>query len=157
MAMYLRNHEAAAQAGLDLFRRVARTHRDAAYAADLKAITAQVHADLTSLQAIMHELGVSPDLVLATVLRIGERAGRWKPNGRLLRRSPLSDLLEIEALVDAVYAKLSGWRALDTVPAAQRTLRPVPVGMLIQRAESQLLQLHQIHHDIAEQLLNPPK
>ena len=67
-----------------------------------------------------------------------EKAARLKPNGRLLRRSPLSDLIELEGLLLGVQARptasahyvasptptpdftcagnsaLSPWRALDS-------------------------------------------
>ena len=38
LAIYLRNHEAAARAGCDLFTRVARSHRSEAYAGELDAL-----------------------------------------------------------------------------------------------------------------------
>jgi hypothetical protein len=40
---------------------------------------------------------VRPDPALRMVLRVGERLARLKPNGLLLHRFVLSDLLEIEA------------------------------------------------------------
>jgi len=43
-----------------------------------------------------------------------ERAGRHKLNGRLIRRPPLSTLVELEALTAAVAAK------------PQRLIRPTP-------------------------------
>lgn len=152
--IYLRNHEAAAQAGLDLFRRVTRSQRRADRAAELAAITVEIREDLESLQALMRGLHISPDLALTTLLRLGEKLGRWKPNGRLVRRSPLSGLLEIEALVDVVYAKLSGWRGLDAASAPQSPLDVTSLGILVQRAEAQLLRLHQMHHDIAAEVLS---
>jgi hypothetical protein len=46
---------------------------------------------------------------------IAERAGRLKMNGRLVRRSPLSSLLELEALRVAIEGKKAGWRALREI------------------------------------------
>ena len=154
IAIYLRNHEAAAHAGVDLFRRVTNSQRDADRRAELAAITVQIREDLASLQAMMRELHISPDLALTAVLRLGEKVGRWKPNGRIVRRSPLSGLLEIEALVDVVYAKLSGWRGLDAASDLQSRRGTVSLGTLIQRAEEQLLRLHQMRHDVAAEVLN---
>lgn len=154
LAIYLRNHEAAAHAGVDLFRRVTNSQRDADRSAELAAVTVQIQEDLVSLQALMRELHISPDFALTAVLRLGEKMSRWKPNGRVVRRSPLSGLLEIEALVDVVYAKLSGWRGLDAASDLHSPLDSISLGILIQRAEEQLLRLHQMHHDIAAEVLN---
>jgi hypothetical protein len=76
---------------------------------------------------------------------------RLKPNGRVLRRSPLSDLIEIEGLVDAVTAKRSGWLAL----AAARLPADVAdqVAQLITRADGQLARLAPIHATVAATVL----
>lgn len=81
--------------------------------AALNVLRDQVRADLDSLRGLMRVRGIRPNLALGTVAQIGERVGRLKPNGRALRRSPLSDLMEVEVLIDAVAAKRTGWRALE--------------------------------------------
>ena len=43
---------------------------------------------------------------------VGERVGRLKLNGRLLARSPLSSLEELELLSLGVTGKAAGWRTL---------------------------------------------
>ncbi|MDP9435302.1 MAG: hypothetical protein M3P93_08975, partial [Actinomycetota bacterium] len=45
------------------------------------------------------------------------RSARLKANGHLLRRSPLSDLVEMEALVLGVQGKAAGFRALRSIAA----------------------------------------
>jgi hypothetical protein len=51
--------------------------------------------------------------------RIAERVGRLKSNGRIVRRSPLSSLLELEMLRLAVEGKAACWRTLArAVPAS---------------------------------------
>jgi hypothetical protein len=44
-----------------------------------------------------------------------DNTGRLKPNRHLLRRSPLSDLLELEMLRLGVEGKAAGWQTLQTV------------------------------------------
>ena len=44
--------------------------------------------------------------------KIGEKVARLKPNERITKRSPLSDVLELEVLVMAVHGKWLGWRML---------------------------------------------
>ena len=148
LAIYLRNHEAAAQAGRDLFRRTAANQRDRPYAAQLAELAAEVEEDLDSLHAIMRAARVSPDLVQGLALRLGERVGRLKPNGRLLGRAPLSDLIEVEALVVAVRAKAAGWQALSSVPAADWS-ETADTQVLYERAVDQAERLNAIHRQVA--------
>src|SRR6476661_7297512 len=118
LAIYLRNHEAAGRAGYALFRRASASRRRRPYGAELSELAGEVAEDLSSLQLVLRANGVQPDHVLGTALRIGERVGRLKPNGRILTRAPLSDLVEIEGLLNAVHAKGSGWQALKAAGAA---------------------------------------
>jgi hypothetical protein len=149
LAIYLRNHEAAAQAGYDLFRRTVTNHRRKQYVNDLRELVAEVREDLQSLRDLMQDLGVQPDPLLKVTLRIGERAGRLKPNGHLIRRAPLSDLVEIEGLLNAVHAKAAGWEALGAAG-----VNTVDVTALVGRAESQRERLAKIHRSVAAEALD---
>jgi len=152
LSIYLRNHEAAAQAGRDLFGRVAASHRGKSYGVELSALVTEVGQDLDSLHELMTELRTSPDPVMGTVLRIGERLGRLKPNGQLLSRSPLSDLIEIEGLLDAVHAKASGWKALAAADVG--TEGSPDLQVLLARAASQVERLSAIHDVVAADVLD---
>lgn len=153
LAIYLRYHEAAGQAGSDLFRRVVRSHRGQPYAPELQRLSGEIKADLQTLRALMRRFRVAPDLGLSLALRAGERVGRLKPNGTLLRRSPLTDLIEIEALLDAVRAKMAGWLALA---AAGDPLVTPEFEALLARAEEQAAILTGIHHQVAARVLELP-
>ena len=99
---------------------------------------------------------ITPDRRLEIVLRVGEFIGRAKPNGRLLRRSPLSDLIEIEAMLDAVHAKQRGWAALKACGGHSNEVSAAvsaTVTDLDQRANDQQLRLEQIHREVAAQVL----
>ena len=146
LSIYLRNHEAAGQAGRDLFHRAASTHRQAPYGAELRALAAEVREDLRSLRELMEDLDVRPDRLLGTALRVGERVARLKPNGHLLQRSPLTPLIEVEGLLDAVRAKGAGWRAL--LAAGVQSER-VDLAQLSLRAEDQAARLTVIHRSVA--------
>ena len=154
LTIYLRNHEAAARAGCDLFRRTAANQRHKPYADELRQLVTEVEEDLNSLRELMRRAGVRPNLLLGSALRLAERVGRLKPNGRLLRRAPLSDLIEIEGLHDAVHAKAAGWRALA---GAQQDNWSDSIGVevLIQRAKGQVDRLAAIHQSVAADVLNP--
>ena len=148
LAIYLRNHGAAALAGRDLFRRTAASQRDRPYGGELAELAAEVEEDCETLHAIMRAAGVTPDLVSGLVLRLGERVGRLKPNGRLLGRAPLSDLIEVEALLTAVRAKAAGWQALSQCPAPEWS-ETADTEVLYQRALDQAERLSEIHRSVA--------
>ena len=154
LAIYLRNHDAGAQAGKELFRRAERNQRDRPYAAELTALRAEVEEDARALRSVLRAEGVQPDLAQSLLLQLGERVGRLKPNGSLLRRSPLSDLIEIEAMFDAVRAKAAGWQALSTVPAP-RWRDQVDPQRYYDRAMDQAEQLGTIHRSVATRLFTP--
>jgi hypothetical protein len=154
LAIYLRNHEAAGQAGRDLFRRTAANQRDRPYAGELAELSTEVEEDLETLRAVMRAVRVSPDPVQGLALRLGERIGRLKPNGALLRRAPLSDLIEIEGLLNAVRAKAAGWQALTQVPAPDWS-ETADTQLLYERALDQAERLTAIHRAASAHVFTP--
>ena len=101
---------------------------------------------------MMRDISVPPDPLLSTALRVGERVGRLKPNGHLLRRAPLSDLIEVEAMLDAVRANAAGWQALIAA-GAQGWVRSADLAELSRRADHQIERLVEIHRMVAAQVL----
>lgn len=91
-------------------------------------------------------------------MRAGERFARLKPNGRILSRAPLSDLIEIEGLLDAVRAKWAGWHALLAAEPdllQPQRIDPAEVDALRLRAESQTEILTRLHAEVAARVLGP--
>lgn len=152
LASYLRNHEAAAAAGVAAFRRVASSQRDRPYGPELAALRDEVAEDRRSYQTLLRVTRTPPDRALAVALRAAERVSRLKPNGRLLRRALLSDLIEVEGLLDAVRAKSAGWLALLAVehpPWADQ----VDLVELHRRALDQAGRLEEIHRTVSRRTL----
>ncbi len=154
LTIYLRNHDAAAQAGMALFRRAERNQRERPYAAELTALRADVEQDARALRSVLETEGVQPDLPQSLLLQLGERVGRLKPNGSLLRRAPLSDLIEVEAMFDIVRAKAAGWQALSTLPAPKWRDQVDPEHYY-RRAMDQADRLSTIHRSVATLLFTP--
>lgn len=150
LAIYLRNHAAAADAGKDLFDRMARSQADRPWGPTLVAVATEVTQDVKTLRALLRDWGVRPDPWSSLALRAGERVGRLKPNGHLLSRAPLSDLVEVEAGLDAVHAKACGWQALL---AAHGSAVPADLDELAGRAEDQLARLRVVHATVAAAVL----
>jgi hypothetical protein len=148
LAIYLRNHDAAADAGVDLFRRAAASQRDRPYGPELAALRDEVEQDRKVYRRLLQAVRTPHDLVQSGALRLAERVGRLKPNGHLLRRAPLSDLIEVEAMLDAVRAKAAGWQALGTV-ADPPWAGEVDVADLLARALDQAARLERLHTTVA--------
>ena len=138
LAIYLNDHLAGATGGAELARRVAAIRRGEEAGDALLRFAADVAADRAALLDIMAALDVPVRAYKVYAGWIGEKAGRLKLNGRLLARSPLSTLEELEMMRLAVEGKAAGWRTLrllaDTDPRVDRAR----VAGLIARAESQL-------------------
>lgn len=150
LTIYLRNHEAAASAGTDLFARMSRSQADRPWGPGLVDVAVEVAEDLRTLRGLLRAWGVRPDAASGLALRAGERVGRLKPNGRVVRRSPLSDLVEVEAGLDAVHAKAAGWQALQASHALDA---PADLDELVRRADDQLARMRTIHATVAAAVL----
>ena len=131
LAIYLRDHHAAAVAGTRLARRVANVApRDAS--GELSKVAKEIAEDLATLERFMGRLGTRPDRVKDAIARAGERLGRLKLNGRLRTRSPLSDVVELETLVVGIAGKEALWSSLRSATS----LPSDELDHLIDRAEA---------------------
>jgi len=102
-----------------------------------RLLAAEVAEDRDQLLAVLRRLDVARPAVSEWVVGIAERVGRLKPNGTLLRRSPLSDVIELEALCTAVEAKRLGWVTLRLVADGDPRLDPADLDVLVARAADQ--------------------
>ena len=109
---YMQDHHAGAAAGIDLFRRVAEDHNDPHVREVVGRIGDETVEDLKALEELMTLAGTSPSLRKDLPAKASEKLGQLKPNRRIADRSPLSDLVELEALTLAVTGKKMGFRAL---------------------------------------------
>ncbi|MFK0237460.1 hypothetical protein [Streptomyces vinaceus] len=98
-----------------LIRRMAQAHRNRQPAAQTPAgLAAGIAEDRESLRELMTPLDVTEQWPGVAEGQRAEKAARLKPDGRLVRRSPLSDVPELEAMRLGVEGKAALWRALRT-------------------------------------------
>ncbi|WP_010539746.1 DUF892 family protein [Dietzia alimentaria] len=139
---YMQDHHAGAAAGLDLFRRVAKNHSDPEVREAVKRIADETVDDLTGLEELMTLAGTSPSRLKDLPAKAAEKVGQLKPNQRIADRSPLSDLVELEALTMAVTGKKMGFRALLELDDPRL---PTPtLQNLFARAERHALELEEL-------------
>ncbi|WP_030606648.1 hypothetical protein [Streptomyces sclerotialus] len=137
LGVYLNDHLAGAMFGTELARRLARSPADPATGETLKALATEIAADRAALLRIMKDLGIRARGYKAGAGWAAEKIGRLKTNRRLLSRSPLSPLLELEVLRLGVEGKAAGWRTLRELAEADDRLDAARLDDLLERADRQ--------------------
>ena len=132
LSIYLRDHHAASAGGVALARRALGSNHP---------IAQQIARDRETLDAVMRQLDVPPRVVKVGLVRVAERLGRLKLNGRLFKRSPLSRIVELEVLVVGIRGKEAMWTALLTT---ERSLQGIDLDALVQSARSQARQVDEL-------------
>lgn len=145
LSIYLRDHEAAAAGGLRLAERCWKANRNTPYAEKLRRLATEIRADRDALQRVCTDLGVRFSRPKRIAAWAGATFGRFKLNGRLLRYSPLSRVLELEALSGGVTAKLRLWESLLLTAEHQPHLDRASMVRHASEATEQLNTLGQLH------------
>lgn len=138
LAIYVNDHLAGATAGPELARRAAVVNRGSSRGFFLADLDNQIDADRGSLLEMMRVLNVRVDRLKVLGGWGAEKLARLKLNGRLLGYSPLSRIIEFEALSLGVHGKVALWRTLRELDLAELTAARVPLADLIIRAEQQI-------------------
>ena len=125
LSIYLRDHHAASAGGVALARRALGSSHP---------LSEQIARDRKTLEELMRQLGVPPNAMKVGFVRMAERLSRLKLNGRLFKHSPLSRIVELEALVVGIRGKEALWTALLT---AGVRVQGIDLEALIESARTQ--------------------
>ena len=136
LSIYLNDHLAGATVGAELSKRAASTN-EGEYGAFLSELSHEIAEDRASLERLMDRLDVKKDRVKTTGAYLGEKIGRLKPNAHLTSYSPLSRVVELEALTLGVTGKLGLWKALLALADGDERLNAEELQTLAARAEAQ--------------------
>lgn len=156
MRIYLRDHEAAAVGGLQLFRRCAKANQTTQYAAGLERLTIAVQADRDALRNICVQFNVRFSNARRAIAYAGATLVRVKTNGRVFKYSPLSRVIELEALSAGVMSKLRLWESLLRVAHDERRLDAPDLERRIADAHDQLMVLKGLHDEAGDEAFKPP-
>ena len=151
LGIYMNDHLAGATVGMELSRRARGSNEGTAYGDVLERIAKEIEEDREVLQGLMSRLEIKRDHAKVAVGWLGEKFGRLKPNGRLLGYSPLSRLVELEALSLGIAGKVSLWEALKEVAAEESRLDAEELGRLADRAERQRKEVWQLRQRAARE------
>jgi hypothetical protein len=143
LSIYLNDHLAGSTVGVELARRIAGSNRSTSYGPVLERLVAEIEEDRRTLEEVMERLSVRPDRLKVAFAWAGEKAGRLKLNGELIRYSPLSRLEELEGLSLGVEGKLAMWQSLSDIYGEDPRLSGIDFEELIKQARSQRRRLEQ--------------
>jgi hypothetical protein len=149
---YLQDHYAGSSAGIELFRRAAQQQSDPVARTELTAMIEEVENDRAALERFLTAAGSKPDPVKNAGAWLAEKLGRLKPNGELLHRSPLSDVVELEALRIAVEGKAAGWRVLRRLAEDDDRFDRSELDQLLKSAADQIDRLEKLRMATAERV-----
>jgi hypothetical protein len=145
LGIYLNDHLAGATAGADRARHLARSCRGTAIAPAMDEIATEIAEDRQRLTDLMGQLNIPTRRYKVCAGWATEKLGRLKGNGRLVRRSPLTTLVELEALRLGVTGKIALWQTLRQLSDREERLDPHLLDDLLQRAQRQLRTLEELH------------
>ena len=149
LGIYCNDHLAASVGGIELVKRMVGVHRGSDYEGPLMQLLAELRDENSSLETQMRALGFPVQRYKQAALWLGEKVARAKLNGRLLSRSPLSNLVEFEFLASAVRAKRSGFETLREVAEVDGRLDKAELDRLIAQANRQYEWLTHVRREVA--------
>ena len=149
--IYLNDHLAGSTGGLELAQRIQENNEDNPLGEVMAGIAKEIEEDRDELQRLMDALDVKRDHPRVLAGWVAEKLGRLKPNGQILGYSPLSRLIELEALALGITGKLSLWEALTEVAGEDDRLDPAELARLAERARHQRDEVWQVRRRAAEE------
>ncbi|NJP66243.1 hypothetical protein HCJ92_08045 [Streptomyces sp. ventii] len=151
LTIYLNDHLAGATAGARLARRIA-AHAPAGRAERCDGLAREIREDRGALLVLMRSLRVPVHHHLLLAGAAAETLGVLKPNGALVRRARLSELVELETMYLGVCGKAALWRTLSELPglAGQGV---VDVASLLSRARAQAGMLEELRAEAGARAL----
>jgi hypothetical protein len=144
LGIYLNDHMAGAVAGVELAHRLAGAEQRELYGPVLTRLAAEIEQDRSELLAMMAALDVPVRRYKTWFAWAAGKIGTLKLNGRLLSRSPLSRVVELEVLRLGVEGKAAGWRTLRARASSDTRLDAQRLDELIERAGTQISDLERL-------------
>ncbi|MFC5291071.1 hypothetical protein ACFPM7_28815 [Actinokineospora guangxiensis] len=137
LSIYLEDHHALLGAVLARAGRLVASDSHLPGGTALREIRDVLTDDREALRALMDTLGSTPSAAKSLLAGVAERLGRLKPNGRLLERSPLSRVVELDALRAAVQDDAALWRVLGAIAETDDRISAADAAARTSRAQRQ--------------------
>ncbi|MDQ3733613.1 MAG: hypothetical protein M3400_06375 [Actinomycetota bacterium] len=151
LGIYLNDHLAGSTVGVALIERTAQAQQATPAGPPLAKLAKEIAEDRSALLGFMSALEIDIARYKLVGAWVAERAGRLKLNGRLLSRSPLSSVVELEAMLLGVEGKAAGWRTLRNLAERDPRLDAAELDRLIARAKAQSRTLEKLRVAAADE------
>jgi hypothetical protein len=152
LGVYVNDHLAAATGGIELVCRMLSVHRGSRWQQPLEQLLDELREERSALLRVTRALGIPVRQYKQVGVWLAEKVSRVKLNGRLVSRSPLSDLIEFEFLASAVRGKRSGFETLRIVAEVDGRLDRAELGRLIDQAHRQYEWLTDARREVAAEV-----
>ena len=149
LSVYLSDHRAGSSGGLALVARARRSNEGSELGTYLRTLETELIDERAQLEVIAASLGVRLGRWKTVIGRVAVEMGRLKPNGRLVGYSPLSRVLELEALIAGVTTKKRLWRSLLVAAPTDAIVDATELDRLTAQADEQLEHLMAHHREAA--------
>ncbi|MGW3147793.1 MULTISPECIES: hypothetical protein [Streptomyces] len=136
LGIYLNDHLAGATTGQLMSRHLAEHHRFSPYGDQLQHVADEIAEDRQTLLAFLEALGIPARRHKVYAGWLAEKARLLKFNGRVMRRSGLSTVIELETLRLGIEGKILLWQTLLEL-APTKELDDAQLRALLERARRQ--------------------
>ncbi|PFG39918.1 nucleoside-diphosphate-sugar epimerase [Georgenia soli] len=144
LGIYLADHLTGATGGASRIERMARSYADTELGPELSALATEIAGAREELAGLIDRLGLPSKPHRQAAAWVAEHVGRLKLNGRLLSRSPMSVVLELELMRSAVAGQLGLWQAMVDL-APDLGLDAEPFRELAERSRGFQTRLERLH------------
>jgi nucleoside-diphosphate-sugar epimerase len=149
LGIYLSDHLMGATGGVNRIERMAKAYADTELGPELGRLATEIGAARRELAALIDRLDLPSKPHRQAAAWVAEHVGRLKLNGRLLSRSPLSVVLELEIMRAAVAGQLGLWQTLVDL-APELGLPTEPFEDLAERSRGFQSRLERLHEKARE-------
>jgi hypothetical protein len=137
LSIYVQDHLALSLAGIRLARRCLAENRGTPLGAFLARLVPELEDDREALKEVARAVGTGPSAMKEAAAALGELAGRFKPNGRVVGYSELSRVWELEALMAGTDSRRGLWTVVAKVARRIPALQGVEPARREERARRQ--------------------
>ena len=149
LGIFLNDHLAGATGGVGRARATRDANEGTEFFEPLAQVCREIEEDRSTLESIMDDLGIGRSRVKTTLVGLGEKAGRLKPNGQVRGYSPLGRVIDLEVLLLGITGKLRLWTLLEDLLDGETSR---DLGALALRAEDQRTRVGELQERAAHLL-----
>ena len=149
LGVYCNDHLAASTGGIELVTRMLGRHSGSPFESKLRQLLGELREEQDALRGTMAALSIPVRQYKLLASWVAEKFARGKLNGRILSRSPLSDLVEFEFIATAVLGKRAGFETLRALADVDRRIDADLLDRLIVQADKQHEWLSEARREVA--------